>query len=309
MRLRQIEVFHAVYLNGSISAAARALNVSQPSVSKVLRHTEDQLGFTLFQLVRGRLVPTDEAHALSREVGDVFERLTSLQLAARNLRNMGGGHIRLAVVPSLGLEIAPRAIMQFRRQHPSVTFEVQTLHHDDLFRALYERECDIAIAYDPPPHPRLATIDLGKGELAILFLTGAFGEASERLPLEMLRDRDVIGVSTSGPIGDLFKAAAARCGLTFREVVTVQTFYIAASLARFGVGLTVVDEFTARASIADGLDMRLIGPPLAFSVRCVHLEDRPLSTSARGFVALTRQVLAESRATLLSSSSDMQNRV
>ena len=37
MRLRQIEVFHAVYANGSISAAARALNVSQPAVSKVLR--------------------------------------------------------------------------------------------------------------------------------------------------------------------------------------------------------------------------------------------------------------------------------
>jgi DNA-binding transcriptional LysR family regulator len=295
MRLRQIEVFHAVYLNGSISAAARALNVSQPSVSKVLRHTEDQLGFTLFQLVRGRLAPTDEAHALFREVGDVFDRLTSLQQAARNLRNMGGGHIRLAVVPSLGLDIAPRAIARFRRQHPSVTFEVQTLHHDDLFRALYERECDIAIAYDPPPHPRLATIELATGELAILFPTGAFSEAPERLPLEVLRGREVVGVSTSGPIGDLFNAAAARCDLTIREVVAVQTFYIAASLVRFGVGLTVVDEFTARASIADGLDMRLIGPALGFSIRCVHLEDRPLSASARRFVALTRHVLAESR--------------
>ena len=54
MRLRQIEVFHAVYTSGSISAAARALNVSQPSVSKVLRHTEVQLGLPLFRLSRGR---------------------------------------------------------------------------------------------------------------------------------------------------------------------------------------------------------------------------------------------------------------
>lgn len=293
MRLRQIEVFHAVYLNGSISAAARALNVSQPSVSKVLRHTEDQLGFVLFQLVRGRLAPTDEAHALFREVSDVFDRLTSLQQAAKNLRNAGGGHIRLAVVPSLGLDVAPQAIARFRRQHPSITFEVQTLHHDDLFRALYERECDIAIAYDPPPHPRLATIELAAGELAILFPAGAFGDAGERLPLEVLRGQDVVGVSTSGPIGDLFNAAAARCDLAIREVVAVQTFYIAASLVRFGVGLTVVDEFTARASMADGLDMRLIDPALRFSVSCVHLEDRPLSASARRFITLVRRVLGE----------------
>ena len=44
MRFRQIEVFHAVYTTGSISAAARALHVSQPSVSKVLQHTQQQLG-------------------------------------------------------------------------------------------------------------------------------------------------------------------------------------------------------------------------------------------------------------------------
>ena len=43
MNLRHIEVFHAVYVNGSVSAAARMLNVSQPSVSKVLRHAESLL--------------------------------------------------------------------------------------------------------------------------------------------------------------------------------------------------------------------------------------------------------------------------
>lgn len=118
MRFRQIEIFHAVYTNGSISAAARALGVSQPSVSKMLRHAEDQLGFKLFQLVRGWLVPTDEAHALFREAGDVFDRLSSLQQTAKNLRNLGGGHIRLAIVPSLALAVAPQAIARFRRDHP-----------------------------------------------------------------------------------------------------------------------------------------------------------------------------------------------
>src|SRR3546814_1041910 len=77
MRFRQIEIFHAVYTTGSISAAARALHVSQPSVSKVLHHTQSQLGLTLFTLVRGRLVATDEAHALFVEVSEIVERLTS----------------------------------------------------------------------------------------------------------------------------------------------------------------------------------------------------------------------------------------
>ena len=58
MRLRQIEVFHAVYTSGSVTKAAAVLNVSQPSVSKVLAHAEQQLGYALFDRVRGKLVPT-----------------------------------------------------------------------------------------------------------------------------------------------------------------------------------------------------------------------------------------------------------
>jgi DNA-binding transcriptional LysR family regulator len=296
MRFRQIEIFHAVYVNGSISAAARALNVSQPSVSKMLRHAEDQLGFALFHLVRGRLVPTDEAHALYREAGDVFDRLSSLQQTAKNLRTRGGGHIRLAVVPSLGLSVTPSAIARFREDNPNVTFEVQTLHHDDLVRALHERECDLAIAYDPPPHPRLAMQDLAAGELAMLFPKGMFDGGADRLAMSVLEGRDLIGLTSSGPIGDIFSAAAERQGLSVRETISVQTFYIAASLVRYGAGVAVVDEFTARAWSSPELEFRFLNPALRFAVRCVVLEDRPLSKVAERFVGRLRAELAASQA-------------
>ena len=283
MRLRQIEVFHAVYANGSISAAARALGVSQPSVSKMLRHAEDLIGFPLFELVRGRLVPTDEAHLLFREAGDVFERLASLQETARNLRGSGGAHLRLAVVPSLGLSVSPRAIASFRRSHPNVTFEVQTLHHEELVRSLHERKSDIAVAYDPAPHPRLTMQTIGTGRLGVLFRRGTFAAPGD-LKIEQLGGRELIGVSTSGPIGDLFSAAADAAGISFRQPVSVQTFYIAAALARHGAGLAVVDEFTARATAGEDLEFRLLSPPLRFGVSCAMLEDRPLSRTQRRFV-------------------------
>lgn len=296
MRFRHIEIFHAVYVNGSISAAARALSVSQPSVSKMLRHAEDQLGFRLFQLVRGRLVPTDEAHALFREAGDVFDRLTSLQQTARNLRLQGGGHIRLATVPSLALEVVPRAIARFRKQHPNATFQVHTQHHDEVVRSLLERECDVAIAYDPPPHPRLAMSDLADGELAILFRRGMFGKVDGRLPLQALDGRDLIGVAATGPIGEVFASAAERLELNFRETVSVQTFYIAAALAEFDAGITLVDEFTARAWTSPDLDYRFADPPLRFSLRCVSLEDRPLTKLAEQFIRTLSETLTRSRA-------------
>ena len=295
MRLRHIEIFHAVYANGSMSAAARALHVSQPSVSKMLHHAEDQLGFKLFTIVRGRTVPTDEAHALFREARDVFDSLTSLQQTAKNLKQQGGGHIRLAIVPSLALDMVPRAIMRFRRDHPNVSFEVHTQHHDELVRSLQERECDVAIAYDPPPHPRLAMTHLADGELVILFRRGAFEESDGRLPLAALDGRDLVGVTATGPIGDVFVAEAHRLGIVWREPLSVQTFFVAAALAKLGGGATVVDEFTARHWAGAELAFRFASPRLGFALHCVSLDERPLPKAAGRFIDTLRTTIAEGR--------------
>jgi len=295
MRFRQIEVFHAVYTTGSISAAARALHVSQPSVSKVLHHTQQQLNLELFRLVRGRLVATDEAHALFVEVAEVFKRLTSLQKTVGNLRNLSASHIRLAVVPSLGLQAAPLAIARFRKRYPDATFEVQTLHHDELFESLYERTADIAIAYDPPSHPRLRRRDLDVAELTLLYRKDSMPGAAERIALRQLDGQDMVGLTAGGPVGELFNREIQRQGISVREVVSNQTFYVAAALTRCGAGMAVVDEFTARASIDASTDFRPFAPALRFQVQCVHLEDRPPSKAALQFIATFAKVLAEIR--------------
>ena len=68
IRLRHIEALQAVQKAGSITGAAELLNVSQPAVSKLLRHAQDQLGLRLFERVKGKLVPTREAKLLEVEI-------------------------------------------------------------------------------------------------------------------------------------------------------------------------------------------------------------------------------------------------
>jgi DNA-binding transcriptional LysR family regulator len=291
MRLRQIEVFHAVYANGSISAAARGLNVSQPAVSKVLRHTESQLGISLFNLVRGRLVPTDEAHALFREVDEVFSRISSLQVTANNLRNTGTGHLRIGVAPSLGLEVAPRAIAAFRTKYPNVTFDVKTLHHNDTSRALYERECDLSIGYDPPEHPRLRLEKLSTARLDLICRPGSFLAGKTTLKMSELNGLDMISVNGSGPIGDLVEATLEKAQVDVRKIISVSTYYIAAALVRFGSGIAIVDQFTAQSMVSDGLEALSISPEMQFGVHAIWLEDRPPSRLGLQFVAEVKKAL------------------
>ncbi|HEX8215783.1 MAG TPA: LysR family transcriptional regulator [Allosphingosinicella sp.] len=284
MKLRHIEIFHSVYVNGSVSAAARALNVSQPSVSKTLRHAESLLGFDLFQRTNGRLVPTEDAHALFGEVSEIQDRVYALREAGRNLKRGAGAVLRISALPSLALNALPASVSQFMRSHENVKFDLQTVHHDDLLRKLYERETDVAIAYEVPPAAPLGHRPLGQGELVILYREQEMPDAPPRLELERLRGQRFISLAASGPIGQLFTQELLRLDLELDEIVSARTFYIAAALVRQGVGMTVVDSFTAEASLGPGISARPLEPPIRFDVNAMFLLNRPPSALATDFL-------------------------
>lgn len=295
MNLRHIEIFHAVYVNGSVSAAARMLNVSQPSVSKVLRHAESLLGFQLFDRTGGRLIPTDDAHTLFAEVREIQDRVYALRAASRNLKRGAGAILKISALPSLTLDLVPGAVAQFLRTHPTVKFDLQTIHHEDLLRKLYERETDVAIAYEVPQDAPLASQHLGSGELMVLYRESEMPDAPPRVPLEDLAGKPLISLATSGPIGVLFTSEIERRGIELDEVVSARTFHIATALVRQGVGMTVVDSFTAMASLTPGLAMRPLAPRLTFDIHAIYLQNRPPTALATDFVkALARRVEAVS---------------
>jgi DNA-binding transcriptional LysR family regulator len=291
MNLRHIEIFHAVYVNGSVSAAARALNVSQPSVSKMLRHAESLLGFPLFQRTNGRLVPTDDAHTLFGEVAEIQDRVYALREASRNLRRGVSGMLRVSALPSLGLDALPTAVARFLRNHENVKFDLQTVHHDDLLRKLYERETDIALAYEVPPAAPIGQRWLGEGELVLLYREQDMPDAPPRLELDRLIGHRFISVAGSGPMGQLLTQELQRQDLELDEVITARTFYIAAALVRQGVGMTVVDSFTAHAAMAPGLAIRPLKPRLTFDIHAMFLMDRPPAALATEFLKVMTRVL------------------
>ena len=292
MRLRHIEIFYAVYLNGTVSAAARALNVSQPAVTKTLKHAEQLLGFPLFDRRGGRLVPTEDAHTLFGEVADIHDRVTSLRQATRNMRQ-GSGSLRVSVLPSLALDILPRAVTRFSKKHPDVFFDLQTLHHEEIGRVLYEREADVVIAYKAPPGLPVISDWLGEGELGLLYRREDLPDIRGRIALSSVSERRFVSLAQSGPIGDLLRRELGRSDLVLNEVVSARTFYIGSTLVREGMGMAGLDNFTACAAVDDVVAFSPLQPALTFDVFAMTLESRPFSYAATEFLDIFRACIDE----------------
>ena len=187
--------------------------------------------------------------------------------------------------------MAPSAIAAFRAKYPNVTFDIKTLHHHDISRALYERECDLSIGYDPPEHPRLRLEKLSTARLYLICRPGKFPPGETTLKISELSGLDMISVNGSGPIGDLVEATLDKAQVDVRKIISVSTYYIAAALVRFGSGIAIVDQFTARSMMSDGLEALSISPEMQFGVHAIWLEDRPPSRLGLQFVAEVKKAL------------------
>ena len=113
LNLRQIEVFRAVMMAGSVTAAARTLRISQPAVSRLLRYTEDRLAAPLFSRVKGRIYPTAQARVLYEEVEKVYKGLDSVQDVARTLADNLVGQLRIVAIQLLILLSSRRVLPAF----------------------------------------------------------------------------------------------------------------------------------------------------------------------------------------------------
>lgn len=291
MRLRHIEVFYAVYRAGSVTGAAQELNVSQPSVSKVLRHAEDQLGYELFRRNRGRLEATDAAHELFKEVDEVYRLVRSLRRTAENIGSRKGGHIRLGLLPSLGFGVIPEAIAKVCEQQRDMSFELDTLHTRDIAISLHERECDLAFGYGTVAKSRLEVRQVGEIELLLAARKDQYSPRDGRVDLNELAGRDFIGLRDSGPSGDLITSELDRMEIRPREVVTARTYYVALALAKRGVGMTVVDEFTARNMRDDNIGFYRFRKPIIAPVSAYFLPEKLHDPNILGFLEAVTRVI------------------
>src|SRR6202040_1826623 len=149
MNLRHMEVFHAIMRTGSVTGAARALNVTQPAVSAVLKHCESQLKMKLFARVSGRLQPTAEAKAIFPEVDAIFGRVDAVNALTQDLVGGRLGTLSIAAAFPIANGYLAKAVATFVAKRPNVRVALQSLTSPQVLDRVVNREVELGIAYEP----------------------------------------------------------------------------------------------------------------------------------------------------------------
>lgn len=293
MNLRQLEVFRAVMMTGSVSDAARLLHVSVPAVSRVLSHTESRLGFVLFERIKGRLHPTAEARHLYQEVEQVYAGVRRIADLAQELVQRRYAMVSVVSSPSIGQQLVPEAIARFHAAHPEVRLRFHCLSHELLKEQLLGGLVDVGISTLHVEHPQLSTRTIARSELVCIcpwnhpLASAATVTAADLLPHEL------IAYPRASPLARCMEALFTAHGEVAPVGIEAGSPQNACALVHAGAGIALVDEFSLQSwPKAHFRMLRVEGaPPMLADL--VHLRTAPLAPAAQSFVDCLERVLQE----------------
>lgn len=146
---RQLRLFLALAEHGSVTAAAKACHVTQPTVSMQLRELADAVGLPLYEQIGKRLHLTDAGEALAKTARAMLDQWREFEQDINAMKGLEQGRLRVALV-STAKYFVPRLLGSFCAQHPNIEIALEILNRDGVVARLRENRDDLYIMSMPP---------------------------------------------------------------------------------------------------------------------------------------------------------------
>lgn len=293
MRARQLEVFCAIMREGSLTSAARALNTSQPALSQLLRHAEDELGFALFKRIKGRLVPTPDAHEIYPEADRLFQDLAALRRRTLDLKAGRRGLVRMAASAPPAMSVVPQALTLFRSQHPEIVVRSHIAPLDTLIAMLLHGDANLALCMSGEKIAGLHSEPLGTvGFVCLMPQNHPLACNQGPIGFEDIQYDALIAYKHTTLPGRMLAQKAQSENMSYRPEIEIDVSISALSFVQAGLGVAVVDALLPWQSFPD-LHARPFAPELVLPISLLTHVERELSVAEDMMRENLRQACAQ----------------
>lgn len=291
LTLQQLEAFEKVAGTGSFRAAAEALFVSQPALSRTIRLAEEVLGTRLFDrdTRHVELTPSGQellpiARRILLEFDSAFSELSQFLDGRR-------GHVTIASLPSIGVAVLPRAIATLRRQHPDIGFTLEEAPAEPLLKLVDQGHADFGITVEPRADARLRYTHLFEDPFVLVCPRDDPLARLKSASWTVFRGRPFISSSAQGSIGPILDAVLLRQGVELAPGLQYPSVAAGGAMVAEGLGITALPRL-ALGLVGSGqlAVVPLRRPVVSRRIGIVTRVGRSLSPAAAGMV---RHLVAE----------------
>lgn len=201
MNMKQALYFKTIAQYGTITAAAKQLYISQPSLSQTLRQIEDEVGTPLFDRSTSPFHLTYAGERYLKAVEAMLDIETRLKEEIESIRRDDGGRLRLGISVTRAMQVLPDVIPIFTKAYPNVTIELTEAASASLEGLLQKGQIDLALAALEANEANIAYELIEKESIGIL--AGKDSQLAQLVPsgtpisLEMVEKEAFVSLDTS----------------------------------------------------------------------------------------------------------------
>ena len=263
---RQVEAFRVAVQLGSATAAADALYITQPAVSRLIADLERQVGFALFERRQRGLFPTRDGRLLYEEVERSFRGMDLIAEAAEAIRRHRLGRVRVIAMPAYADGFVSRVIGGFLSERPGVVIELESAPKKETVARVLSEQFDLGVATAPIADSGLAQHPIAEQQAVCVCPAEHALSAKRKVRVADLAAQPFIALSLGSPFRAAVEQMFDAAGLRPRIVAEVRTQRAVCNMVVAGAGIAVIDPTVARDYSPEPLVTLAIEPPQDWTV-------------------------------------------
>ncbi len=288
LNLHHLAVFHAVAVTESVSRGAEQLLISQPAVSKQLKQLEQSLNVQLVDRHAKGICLTAAGQLLNDYAARIFALSAEAQAALDDLSSLGRGSLSVGAGPTVGIYLLPRALVEFRRQFPSIRLHVETEGPHLLRQRLVDGILDFGLSEAP-----ITSDDLQSRIFMTDLLVPIAAPNHQLANRKSVRAQDFcrepfIARETGAAGMSLVERSLAQRGLEVEPILTVGSTEAIKQAVTAGLGVAMVSRLAIRTEIAAHqlVELPVKGISIRYPIYHVWRKEKSRSNAAKIFLKM-----------------------
>lgn len=168
MNFNQLKAFYYAVKLGSFGAAAQALYITQPAVTKQIQQLQTTYGVKLLNRFGKKMVPTDAGEVLFDYADKIFQIENQIEESLRDFQQRQSGRLRIHAGESFGAYYLPFIINLFRKTNPKIYVSVNILPNQEVIENTVKIENDMGFISYPIEHPKLVVREVLEDRLVLI---------------------------------------------------------------------------------------------------------------------------------------------
>lgn len=235
MDIRTMQYYLAVVREGTISAAAEALHVAQPSLSRQMKELEEELGASLFERGNRKITLTEEGMVLRKRAEEMVRLMQMTEEEISQIKNHVSGSVRIGAGESYSFHYLSRTAADIAAEHPDIRFHITSGDTQDLMDELNNGLIDFAVIFTDADHTLYQSIPLpAEDSFGVLMRKDHPLAGKDALRFSDLKEYPVIVSRAAAPY---FSGSDELSALNV--VATYNLIYNASLLVEDGLGVAI----------------------------------------------------------------------